>query len=240
MAWRAGPALIGEDRRMRHIAVPVVGVALLLGTAGCGGGGGNAARTSTTGSTEAGGTTTTAAHGGGTTTTAAATTTSLGARTTTTTSTCGPSAGGTDSVTRPMPSGIMLLTDVVAKAEGACADKVALTFRSDTSEEPGFTLGYRDPPFSAAASGAPIEVEGSAFLVLRLEPAALVDMSIDTAPLTYTGPQDILPARTVHVREMTVFDSYEGVLGWIIGLDEKVPFAVTTSSAPPSLVITIG
>jgi len=153
---------------------------------------------------------------------------------------CAGTGGDTSTVMSPTPSGAMLLTGVDVMPADACSDTVTMVFRPDVEEVPGFTLGYQDGPFSAAGSGEPIPVLGGAYLVLRLEPAAIVDLSDAAAPLTYDGPQDIEPDGTNHVVQMRVYDAFEGVLGWVIGLDSLQPFVVETGASPPSLTISIG
>jgi hypothetical protein len=121
-----------------------------------------------------------------------------------------------------------------------CVDTVTMTFRADVGEAPGFTLGYQDGPFSEAGSGKPIRMRGRAFLVLRLEPAAIFDFADESAGLTYDGPHDIRPRGTNHVEQVRLYDAYEGVVGWVIGLDSHQPFTVQTGTSPPSLTISIG
>jgi len=132
------------------------------------------------------------------------------------------------------------LTGVEVARVDDCIDSVTMTFRDDLNEAPGFTLGYRNGPFSEAGSGAPIRMRGRAFLVLRLEPAATFDFSDDSGGRTYDGRRSLRPRRTNHVEHLRLYDDFEGVVGWIIGLDSRRPFTVETGTAPPSLTISIG
>ncbi len=223
---------------MRRLLVPLVVGALAAGGSACGSDDSSGGGASTTVSSAATSDETTTTTSPATTTSAAATTTT--AESTTATIPCEGAGGATDDVTSPMPSGMMLLTDLDAAPLDACVDSVALTFRPDVEEAPGFTLGYEDGPFSEAGSGAPIEVRGSAFLVLRLEPAAIADLSIEFAPLTYEGPRDFEPEGTIHVVQVRLYDAFEGVVGWVIGLDSQQPFTVETGTSPPSITIAIG
>lgn len=222
---------------MRRLLVPLVVGALAAGGSACGSDDSSGGGASTTVSSAATSDETTTTTSPATTTPAAATTT---AESTTTTVPCEGTGGVTDDVTSPMPSGMMLLTDLHAAPLEACVDSVALTFRPDVDEAPGFTLGYEDGPFSEAGSGAPIEVRGNAFLVLRLEPAAIADLSIESVPLTYEGPRDFEPEGTIHVVQVRLYDAFEGVVGWVIGLDSQQPFTVETGTSPPSITIAIG
>ena len=215
--------------------------ALALGAGGCGGdddasGGATTSSSESPSTSEVGATTT--AGDDGTSTSAAETSTSAPAESTTVP--CEGTGGGTDAVTSPLPSGMMLLTDVEIEAARPCVDTVTLKFRPDVAEAPGFTLEYQDGPFSEAGSGAPVEVDGGAFLVLRMEPAAIADLSVETAPLTYEGPRDIAPDGTAHVVQMRLYDAFEGVVGWVIGIDGQQPFTVDTGTSPPSITISIG
>ena len=134
---------------------------------------------------------------------------------TTTTPTC-PNTGSTDprSTTAAQPAA--LLTKV-AVTNVDCRDSVTFTFKKSGSAVPSCKVEYRPGPFSQDGSGAPVTVAGSAFVVVRCEPAYGYDFENGTT--TYTGPKRITPAGTRHVREVVETGDFEGVLNWVIGLD---------------------
>jgi hypothetical protein len=73
-------------------------------------------------------------------------------------------------------------------------------------------------------------VGGSAFVRLRCEPAYGYDFASGEA--TYTGPKQITPTGTQHVKELVQTGDFEGVLSWVIGLDGKRPFSAATATLP--------
>jgi hypothetical protein len=77
-------------------------------------------------------------------------------------------------------------------------------------------------------SGAPVTVNGSAFVRVRCEPAYGYDFA--TGQPTYTGPKQITATGTKHVRQLVETGDFEGVLNWIIGLDAQRPFVVHTAT----------
>jgi hypothetical protein len=156
-----------------------------------------------------------------------ATTSSIG------TAACAPlEGGGTGVRTNPKPSETMLLTQVAVATE-VCADRVTFTFRPDRAEEPGFRIEYR-PAAEAQTedgSGNHIAVAGSAFLVVRFDPAATADLSGDQLKFTYRGPRRITTPGGRHVQEVVKVSDFEAALTWTIGLDEKRSFKATASNS---------
>jgi len=154
---------------------------------------------------------------------------------------CAPFEGGTQSRTGGQPTGTMLLTDVTAAAE-KCADRIAFDFRPDRSETPGYRVEYRpaEDAQTEDGSGNHVDVEGSAFLVVRMEPAATADLSGEDVKMTYTGPRRFAATGAKHATEVVKIGDFEGVVTWTIGLDERRPFRLVTSGSPPRLVVEIG
>jgi hypothetical protein len=168
------------------------------------------------------GSTTTVATSGGT----ASTTTSTTAPNTTTTAPC-PTLGGTDPVTTATTRRAALLRDAgVARAR--CADRVTFDFTTQANGKPKCTIAYDQPPFTKDASGAPVNVAGSAFVRVRCEQAYGYDY--ETGTTTYTGPKQITATGTQHVAELVETGDFEGVLTWIIGLDSQRTFTVATAA----------
>jgi hypothetical protein len=207
--------------RTTQLLAIVVGLAL----AGCGDSTDVASSTTDT-------TATTAPDGVSTTTTTGGTD-----DTTTTTVTDGidPLEGaGTDPVSGD-GTGFGQLTDVeIGRHEGY--DRVVFTFADDL---PGYRVEYVEPPIIEDGSGETLDVEGDAFLAVRLEPSSGFDQ--DAGVESYTGPDEILgtSAGTSVLREVQRTGDFEAVLGWALGLSDRVDFKVTTLSSPTRLVIDV-
>ena len=168
--------------------------------------------------------------------------TSAAVTSTPSTTTCTEPAGaGTVEQQGPRPNGTMLLTAVSATGDG-CVDRLSFSFRPDTTEAPGFRIEYqsRDAALVEDGSGKRLDADGSAFLVVRIDPAATADMVGSDLVFTYKGPRRFKPDGTSHVRELVKSGDFESVVTWAVGLDERRPFSVSTSSSPPQLVVEIG
>ena len=126
-----------------------------------------------------------------------------------------------------------LLTDVrAARHEGF--DRVVFEFRGD--ELPGYTVRYVGGPVRQDGSGEVVDVAGSHVVLIRMENALDADLSKESAPLTYTGPQRFTPG-TPQVAELVRAGGFEGVLTWAVGLQDRVDFRVTTLEDPARLVV---
>jgi hypothetical protein len=138
------------------------------------------------------------------------------------------------------PSEAALLTAVRVESD-ACVDRVAFAFEGDGAAFPGYRVSYL-PAGTALVedgSGAHVALDGSAYLVVRFEPAATADLSGPELVRTYTGPKRIAAPENAHsLREVVKSGDFEAVLTWVIGLDDRRPFAVTRSA--DGIVVTIG
>jgi len=125
------------------------------------------------------------------------------------------------------PDEAMYLTNV-SFASVACASSVVFDL-GPKGQVPGYRVSYE--PASTAkvedASGKPVEIEGDAFLVVKLEPAMTAKIDGDQVTKTYTGPRR-LPGRDP-ITEVVKTGDFEGVVTWVIGLDRERPFLVTGS-----------
>ena len=131
-----------------------------------------------------------------------------------------------------------LLTGVrLGRHEGF--DRVVFEFRE---ELPGYRVEYVEPPLTEDGSGNTVELDGSAFLVVRMEPASGFDLSAPEGELVYTGPRRLsgADAGTVTVRELVRTGDFEAVLTWAIGVNGRTPFVVTTLESPARLVVDFG
>ena len=166
----------------------------------------------------------------GTTTTATGTT-----DTTTGTTTTGLEGASTEpAVASATGDAIALLTDVrAARHEGY--DRVVFEFRNVA---PGYDVRYVQKPVHADGSGNEVPVEGGAVLLVRMEPALDADLTQESAPRTYLGPQRFTPDTAVVV-ELVRTGGFEAVLTWAVGVDEKRPFKVTRLESPARIVIDV-
>ena len=139
----------------------------------------------------------------------------------------------------PHPTQTMLLTDVRIASRN-CVDRVEFAFRKAEPGPPGFRVAYLpgERALVEDGSGNPIAVDGTAYLVVRFEPAATADLSGEELVPTYTGPRRLAAAAGTHVREVVKSGDFEAVLTWVIGVSEQRPFRTTVSDS--GLVVEIG
>ena len=138
-------------------------------------------------------------------------------------------------VGEPGTSSTALLERVaIGRHEGY--DRVVFEFREGV---PGYRVEYVEPPLHEDGSGAPVRVAGSAFVVVRMEPASGFDLSVPEGELVYKGPRRLSgsDAGTSVVREVVRTGDFEAVLTWAVGLSDRVDFRVRTLQSPPRLVV---
>jgi hypothetical protein len=152
-----------------------------------------------------------------------------------------PQGAATDVRSGSSPANLTFLTDVRVDSQ-TCLDRLVFAFRPDTPDPPAFRVSYQ--PASTAlvqdGSGEPIEVAGSAYLVVRLEPAATAEVAGDSLDFTYTGPRRLAPTGTRFVRNVVKSGDFEAAVTWVVGLSEQRPFSVSTRTAPPRVVVDVG
>jgi hypothetical protein len=210
-------------------ALPVAVLAVVASSAACGDDGGGEAASTTTAVTAA---------PAGSTTTAAPTTPSVTDVFPTVSLPCQPLPTPATPLTSPATAGSVLLADVQRRGD-RCVDHVVFSFTTKTADPPGYRVEYGTPPFAADGSGDVVPVRGEGFVVVRLEPAYGYDF--ENGRPTYTGPRRIAAEGANHVTEIVQTGDFEGVVTWVIGLDEKRPFAVQATGTPrPQLVVTVG
>ena len=120
-----------------------------------------------------------------------------------------------------------------------CSDTVMFTFRKG-APGPGYDVSYQ-PAASAKiedGSGNAVQIEGSAFLVVKFQPAATAEMKGGKLEMTYTGPRRLKPQGSNHVQEIVKTGDFESVVTWVIGLDAKRPF--TANASELQLTVQIG
>jgi hypothetical protein len=142
--------------------------------------------------------------------------------------------GGGDAPTR-------LLTDVRVGAHD-CYERVTFEFKPQAGEADGpvaWKAAYEAPPITEDGSGRTVKMKGTAFLVVHFT-ASGADLSKEAAPATYTGPTSIEAADSTRIQQVRRTGDFEAVLTWVIGLDRKRPFHVTTQDSPARVVVDIG
>ena len=184
---------------------------------------------------------------GGATTTGVATTTTTAATTTTapTTTATTPTTVGTTTTTFPGDTGdesaprsgspTGLLT-TIRHAQRDGFTRVVFDF-AGTDGLPAYDIGYAAGPFRNMGDEL-VEVDGTAFLRVRFEPASRVDLSVDPFAYSYTGPNRFSPG-TISVEEVVLLEDFEAIMIWIIGLTAEKPFRVGTLTGPPRIYIDI-
>jgi hypothetical protein len=150
---------------------------------------------------------------------------------------CQPLPIPTTPVTSPTTAQSSLLTNVKELGDD-CVDHVILDFTGKGTDPPGYSVTYGTAPFVGDASGAPIAVAGSAFVVVKVKPGYGYDFA--TGKQTYNGPKSVPVGHTNHIRAIVETGDFEGVLTWVIGLDTKRAFSVQATGTPShQLVVTI-
>jgi hypothetical protein len=150
---------------------------------------------------------------------------------------CQPLPIPTTPVTSPTTAQASLLTGVKELGDD-CVDHVVFDFTGKGTDPPGYSVTYGTAPFVGDASGAPIAVAGSAFVVVKVKPGYGYDFA--TGKQTYNGPRSVQVGHTNHVRAIVETGDFEGVLTWVIGLDTKRAFSVQATGTPShQLVVTI-
>jgi hypothetical protein len=155
------------------------------------------------------------------TTTSTTSTTSTSTSTTTSTTAFVGSTSPTSIATKATATA--LLTDV-----DVATGLVTFTFRADV---PGVDAKYVQPPITEDASGRTIDVKGSAFLSIRMEPASGVDLSSGSATPeeTYTGPKQIDGSGPI--AEVRQTGDFEANMTWVIGLDGERAYRVEADAS---------
>lgn len=127
------------------------------------------------------------------------------------------------------------LSEVRTALQGDSAVRVVFQFAE--SRLPGYTIAYANEPPTSCGSGKRVDVAGKAHLAVRLSPAqahaARGEDQVATA-----GPPDRRPALGA-LQQLTQTCDFEGVVQWVLGLREQLPYGAFTLSAPTRLVIDV-
>ena len=98
---------------------------------------------------------------------------------------------------------------------------------------PGFEVSYQRASTAKIedGSGNPVEIDGTAFLVVKLTPAMTARIDGDQVTKTYTGPRRVQSDVPSFVKEIVKTGDFENTVTWVIGLDEKRPFKTYASAS---------
>jgi hypothetical protein len=140
---------------------------------------------------------------------------------------------GTNVVVGQTTAKAIALLERVAVGRHEGYDRVVFQFRGEGL--PGYRVEYVEPPLKEDGSGNPVTVDGTAVVVVRMEPASGFDLNTGEGEIVYKGPKRI-PGASV-VREIVRTGDFEAVLSWAVGLEQKVDFRVLTLTSPSRLVV---
>jgi hypothetical protein len=112
-------------------------------------------------------------------------------------------------------------------------DRVVFEFRNTL---PGYDVRYVRRPVQQDASGLAVKVAGQFVLQVVMHNALDADLSRESAPRTYTGPDRLKPD-TPQIVEVVRAGGFEAVLTWVVGLNNRTPFRVDRLNDPPRLVV---
>jgi hypothetical protein len=126
-----------------------------------------------------------------------------------------------------------LLTSVTVRATARCTDEVVFAFATGSPVPVPVTISIVHPPFTLAGSGAPVTIAGQRFYKVQFQPASTFDFT--SGHPSYSGPTNIVPKGTSHVRQVVNTVAFEGVVTWIIGVGADDEFSFGGSATPPSI-----
>ncbi len=111
-------------------------------------------------------------------------------------------------------------------------DRVVFDF-GDTSG-PGYRVEYVTAPIQQCASGNQETVDGSAFIQVRMTPAAAHD---DAGQPTFDMTEILLGLPTILEVQQTC--DFEGTVTWVLGISEEVDFVVSAFPDPFRIVVDV-
>ena len=123
----------------------------------------------------------------------------------------------------------------VSTSSGEGTQRLVFEFAGDTA--PGWQVGYEPLPVLADPTGEPVPLTGPVALVVRMTPAATVNLDDGSFTPTYDGPRQLAVEGGSPASELVLAGDFEGLMTWAVGLDARVPFVVDTLASPTRLVI---
>jgi len=120
---------------------------------------------------------------------------------------------------------------------GAGAGRITFDFLSSGAAVavPQVEIRPGSPPFTKDPSGLPLDVAGTAFLVITLRGGTALD---DDFNPTFEGPFDVTPVEGPIVDVRRAGD-FEAVSSWVVGLDGPACVRILPSDGSSRLVIEI-
>ena len=106
-----------------------------------------------------------------------------------------------------------------------------------TPGSPDYLIHYVSGPFGGCDSADLIPVDGDAFIMVELRPAAGTDWMADPPKVIYQG-MNRLTGDTVNIIEAVLVGDCEGIQ-WVIGVDAATSFQVSWWTNPLRLVIDV-
>jgi hypothetical protein len=150
---------------------------------------------------------------------------------------CAVTGAGTKRGESTKSIGATALLRAVRHDPGGCP-RVVFEFENGV---PPYKVEYRDPPFANCGSGAHADTSAwgaAAFLIFHATEASGADLGGAGFRQTYKGSKDIAATSPV-LRRIHETCDFESVLDWVIALDARHPFKVSSVGSPPRVVIDI-
>lgn len=103
-------------------------------------------------------------------------------------------------------------------------------------------VSYQIEPVTAeeieSPEGTPIEVDGQSYYEISMAPASGVDLSGETPVETYIGPDSFIPeVPTSAISELAITEDFEGLMSWVVGVDEGVAYAHSLDTEAGELIV---
>jgi|SRR5579864_2132522 len=127
------------------------------------------------------------------------------------------------------PPEIAFLTTV-----GANGGRITFTFESKPRDVSAHYLPRAR--LAECGSGAPVPLEGRAFLAVHFRPAATAEANGDSLRITYVGPKRLRAAGPLLEAVKTC--DFEADVGWTLGVERRLPFRVSRDGA--SVTVSFG
>ena len=124
------------------------------------------------------------------------------------------------------------VSDIDVK-RGKGFDRFIFYFRG--YQVPGYEVKLIEPPILEAGTGQPVEVDGAAFLQVRLTPAQAHDDD-DGTPTIKKPRRELSLPNAVHLVER---GDFAGNSIWVIGLNRRAGYRVMELSRPPRIVVDV-
>ncbi len=138
-----------------------------------------------------------------------------------------PFSGTTAPTSGPTHTEVAASLTKVDPRKSTCIDNVQFDFSPGV---PAWSVGYQSGPFTDSATGKPVTVPGSHLLVVQFR-------GVDAS---YAGPGTINPSGLNYVQQVTLVTEANGVVDWIISLDQQLAYTTSTSGTPAYFVLGLG